>query len=116
MSKAFASLFSTVVAMALPLALAACDDADLPKVFGSEVPQQVLDAPRPVPSPPPVPEGQETVWPLLGNTPLMPKNFTPQPTIDAAKKEMEQDRDTGKELQQNYQEAPPVLPSGQVGN
>lgn len=95
------------------LALTSCGGADikLPKVFGdSEVPPEVLQEPRPVPVPPP-PAAEPEVWPRLGDVPPRPKDFTPQPVINAAKSEMERDREAAERLQQDYQAAPPALPS-----
>lgn len=96
--------------LGLLLSLAACgdDDVKIPKVFGSEVPPEVLAEPRPVPALPPQIDNKD--WPLLGAVPARPKDFTPQPTIDAAKSEMQQDRANAERLQQNYQAAPPVKP------
>lgn len=111
MFRAYLSVFFVrAVLAAFLLPLAACGDTDvkLPKVFGTEVPREILDAPRAVPSPPP--EEGNPVWPLPGAVPQRPRDFTPQPTINAAKSEMEKDRDAGLLLQQNYQSAPPVVP------
>lgn len=83
-------------------------DVGLPKVFGSEVPDEVLKEPRAVPVPPP--PGDTVVWPKLTSVPFRPKDFTPEPVIEQTKKEMQNDRDAARLLQQNYQAAPPVLP------
>jgi hypothetical protein len=112
MSSPSVSAFSakTLIALCL-LGLASCSDTDVkvPKVFGgSEVPPEVLNEPRVVPVPPPAPE--QRVWPLLGDVPSRPRDFTPQPTINAAKAQMENDRDQAEQMQQDYQAAPPVLP------
>lgn len=106
-----AAAFSTrILAAFLLLALASCGDNDikLPHIYGDEIPPEVLDQPRVVPSPPKT--TGEPEWPLVGKVPPLPKDFTPQPTIEAAKKQMENDRDDGLSLQQNYQSTPPVLP------
>jgi hypothetical protein len=95
----------------LILLLASCGDSgvELPRVFGNEVPPDVLNEPRAVPSAP-LPSNPEN-WPLLGDVPSRPKDFTPQPVIDAAKTQMEGDRDADTLLQQNYQAAPAVVPA-----
>jgi hypothetical protein len=96
----------------LLLSLAGCSDSDiqLPKVFGNEVPEEVLDQPRVVPTAPLTTDSPSS-WPLLGNVPPRPKDFTPPPLINATKTEMENDRDEARQLQQDYQVAPPVLPT-----
>lgn len=110
MFKPVVSVFSKCFLLACGLTgLAACSqpDINLPKVFGSEVPDEVLNEPRPVPSPPPTTGDQQ--WLLIGAVPPHPKDFTPQPVIDAAKQEMAADRAEGSQLQKDYQVAPPVL-------
>lgn len=94
------------------LSLASCSDSDvkLPKVFGNEVPPEVLAEPRVVPTAP-LSTDSPGSWPLLGDVPPRPKDFTPPPLINAAKTEMENDRDEARRLQQDYQTAPPVLPA-----
>lgn len=93
------------------LALAACSDSDikLPKLYGDEIPPEVLHAPRKVPVP--AKTAAQSEWPLLGAVPARPKDFTPQPVIKAAVGEMQNDRDDGLQLQQNYESAPPVAPT-----
>ena len=111
MSSPSASVFFVISLMSVFL-LAACGETDikLPKVFGdSEVPSEVLNAPRVVPAPPQATEAR--TWPRLGDVPSRPKDFTPQATIDAAKAEMESDRADAQQRQQEYQAAPPVVPS-----
>ena len=84
------------------LCLSACSDSDiqLPKVFGTEVPPEVLNAPRVVPTAQPT-ENRE--WPLLGKVPSKPKDFSPQQSIDAAKDEMHSDRNEAQHMQHEYQ-------------
>ncbi len=91
--------------------LAACQDLGIrtPKVFnGIEVPDDTLNEPRVVPVPPPPPE--QRVYPRLGDVPSKPKDFTPQPTINATKQEMDEDRSEARQMQENYQETPPMVP------
>ena len=80
----------------------------MPKLDGSEVPPEVLSQPRVVPSP--VETKGERVWPLLGSTPSRPKDFTPQPLIDAAKAEMANDRNDAGVLQDINQPAASTQP------
>jgi hypothetical protein len=104
------TFFAKIPTALFLLALASCSDSEikLPKVFGgSEVPQEVLDEPRVVPVP--SPQNQAT-WPRLGDVPTMPRDFSPQPTINAARREMQSDRSDAERLQQDYAAAPPALP------
>lgn len=89
---------------ALWLGLAACSDSDLalPKVFGTEVPEETLKAPRVVPVPPQT-QSDSSDWPLLGKVPSKPKDFTPQPMIDAAKSQMKGDWSHAQRLEEDYQ-------------
>ncbi len=91
------------------LALGGCgiDEIKLPKVYGDEVPAEVLNAPRVVPSPPAAAKGKD-VWPLVGAVPSKPKDFTPQPVIDAARSQMQNDRNEAARMQDDYQNASPV--------
>ena len=103
-------LSATNVLVFLLLALTSCSDSDvkLPHVFsGNEVPPEVMSEPRAVPVP--AAEPDRTSWPLVGTVPSKPRDFTPQPTIDATKTEMENDRNDAELLQHEYQEAPPVI-------
>jgi hypothetical protein len=111
MSAVSASFFSVrVLLIAGLLALAACSDVKLPKVFGdSEVPDEVLKAPRVVPVPM-TPQDGDRQWPLLGNVPSRPHDFTPQETIDAAKGEMQNNRDDAERMQEHYQAEPSPFP------
>ena len=88
----------------LLLALAGCDDIDasLPHAFGgNEVPPEVLAEPRAVQ----VPSGSVApTWQRLGDVPFKPKDFTPQPMIDASKKEMQTDRAQAEAMQQQYED------------
>jgi hypothetical protein len=115
MSQPNASLFSAIfAALIMLLMLASCGDSDvkLPHVFsGNEVPSNVMAEPRLVPVPPP---DLNAAYPRLGDVPPLPKDFTPPPLIAATKREMEYDRDTAKIRQQQYEAAPPVLPSNAV--
>jgi hypothetical protein len=109
----FSGMTNLTIRILMPLfllALVSCGDNEikLPKVFGgSEVPSEVLDEPRVVPVP--SPQNQAT-WPRLGDVPSMTKDFTPQPTIDAARREMQSDRSDAERLQRDYDAAPPALP------
>jgi len=78
--------------MALCLSgLAACEKFAWPHVYGpNEVPASIQNEPRPFADVTPVVPGQD--YPLLGNVPSKPKNFTPAPVIDKTKQQMEDDR------------------------
>lgn len=109
------SVFSRIGLLVLALAgLAACDEIEQdlapPKIFGIEVPDEVLNAPRPVPKP--VRDADDGQWPLVGAVPPRPKNFMSQQDIDALRRDMQEDRSSGSDLQKKYQDAPPVTPVG----
>src|ERR1700733_9212514 len=89
---------SVILALGLG-GLAACDainNIQWPHVYGpNEVPADVLNEPRPITVPPPVPE--DATYPRLGDVPSKPKNFTPQPQIDQTKQQMDVERSEGQE-------------------
>jgi hypothetical protein len=77
--------------IAITLLLAGCGSVEWPHVYGpDEVPQSVRNEPRPVPPAPPVPP--DATYPLLGNVPTHPKDFTPPATINQTKQQMEDDK------------------------
>lgn len=85
--------------------LAACDNIHWPHVYGpDEVPADVRDAPRPIPTAQHAPEG--TPFPRLGDVPSHPKDFTPDATIDQTKQQMEDDRDEANAIKQKVQTPP----------
>ncbi|MFY9287151.1 MAG: hypothetical protein WAO98_01490 [Alphaproteobacteria bacterium] len=96
---------------------AATDEGiQFPKIFGgSEVPDEILNAPRVVETPPPR-DLSEVPWPRLGDVPSKPTDFSPQPVIDQAIAEMQYERSRALGSQssptatKNYPLLPPQLP------
>ncbi len=107
------NLLCAVSLLGLVFLIACSDEAmTLPKVphvfSGNEVPPEVMNAPRVVPVP--SPEHQANLpWLRLGDVPFRPKNFTPEPMIDASKLQMENERTIGEAYQQQY--GPAMAPS-----
>lgn len=58
----------------------------MPQVTGIEVPDEVLNAPRPLSPPPP---SANAAWPRLGDVPSHPKDFPPQAEINREMQQME---------------------------
>ena len=75
--------------------LAGCDRANTPQIFGSEVPEGALNAPRLVAVPSSSPK---TSWPRLGDVPSKPTDFSPPAAIGAASAKLQDDRAEGEEL------------------
>jgi hypothetical protein len=98
------ALFQKICVAGFLLVLTSCgmvDDNDLPHVFsGNEVPPEVLAEPRVVTTPS---KPVDTTWQRLGDMPFKPKNFTPQPTVDAAKRELENNRAAADKEGQDYE-------------
>jgi hypothetical protein len=90
--------------------LAACDaiNDEVPHILTDEIPPEVRTEARPVPTAPPPPEHRD--WPLAASVPQGPRDFTPAASIDAAKTEMQNQRNEDTILRQNYDDAPPVVP------
>ncbi len=110
--KNLLALFGAV----LTLAVAGCgleDKVHVPHMFGgNEVPPEIMAEPRVVPTPSQdqILRAQET-WPRLGDVPSMPKNFTPQPVINASKIQMENNRAIGDALRQEYEPSLAPMPT-----
>jgi hypothetical protein len=112
MPKSSLSAFSSKITICLlALILSSCgdDDITLPKIYGVEVPSEVLNEPRPVPTAPLSVNPKD--WPLLGKVPTQPKDFTPPETVGAAKDEMENDSADAVRLRDDYEQSPPVTSS-----
>jgi hypothetical protein len=103
---------SVFITLGVGLFLAGCADngpSTVPHVFrGIEVPQDVLDEPRIVQTPPAKDISQQH-YPRLGDVPSKPNNFTPRPVLNQAVDELEFDRAQAQKAEHDY-ENPPVTP------
>lgn len=79
------------------------DDIKMPNVFsGSEVPREVLDAPRLVAKPTET-DLNLVPWPRLGDVPSKPNDFSPKPVLDQAVSEMHHERDENEHIRNDYE-------------
>ncbi len=102
----------TVAGLCLWLPMACTDDGTpkVPHVFGSnEVPPDILNEPRLVTSAAPN-ASAKAAWPLLGNVPSKPKDFTPLPMIDQTKGELETDRAVAAQKLYDVENPPVTMP------
>ncbi len=111
---AMSAPFARFLGAALLLALVSCagnsgsePQLDVPHIFGgSEVPEDVRNAPRAVAEP--SEESRKGNWQRLGDVPARPSDFTPQLAIDLSKREMDDDRTEARTLRQDF-DNPPFL-------
>jgi hypothetical protein len=90
------------------LLLTGCDSLNIPNPLRhDQVPDPIKEQPLIVEKAPPVPA--KTPWPLLGEVPTRPKDFSPKPVYDHYMDELEYERDEDQQEQKNVESAPPPI-------
>ena len=85
------SSIAPIVLIAVFFLLAACEDITVPHPFAlDQVPPDVKAEPRLVTVPPALEDN--TPWPLVGNVPFKPNDFSPKPAYNHYMNELEFDR------------------------
>jgi hypothetical protein len=104
----FTASASSIVFM-MCIFLAGCDSIHIPQLLQhDEVPPEIRDQPRLVETPAPSAEDEKD-WPLLGNVPFKPDDFSPKIVNDHYMNELEFHRDEAEAAKKKALEEDPTL-------
>ena len=100
------SRLTALLAGAVLLGLAGCEDFRAPRIFDeTEVPPEILSAPRLVAAP--SAPGSDSGWPRLGDVPSKPDDFTPHPLAEQSIQQMQDYRIEAETLKDRAEDMPP---------